>query len=125
MKTNPVPAADVQIGDTVTVQFAGRAGSTKPDDIITATGRVILGAEGDLMLGHYIVAHANGNPGPDALCVTSRLAAEPPLGTVVKDDDGDYWAHLPEGWCVIGQHQRDVPYTWAKVNESYTVEAVR
>ena len=124
--SNPVPTDVVQIGDLVTVQFRGDNGSAKPADIVTASGTVRLGPEGDLMLGLYIVAHTNGNPGPDTICVIERLGAEPPAGTIVADDDGDYWGHLPGiGWCLMGERSREQAYSWAKLNESYATEVVK
>jgi len=122
---NPVPADVVKIGDLVTVQFRGDNGSAKPDDIVTASGRVRLGPEGDLMLGLYIVAHANGNAGPDTICVIKRTPAEPPVGTMIIDGDGDYWAHVPEGWVFLNLERRGGAKTWEKLAEDYpTLEPV-
>lgn len=119
-----VPTQEVRDGDTVIVQFRGNNGSSKPGDLITSSGRVRPGPVGDLMLGYYTVAYANGNPGPDTVCVIERLGAEPAVGTIVQDSDGDYWAHLPEGWCLIAERNREAPYSWKRLNESYTTEVV-
>lgn len=118
--TNAVPADVVREGDLVTVQFAAPDGSTKPDDLIVITGRLRLSA-GDLMLGRYVVAHANGNHGPDAFCITDHLPAEPPVGVIVQDDEGDYWAHLPEGWVVMTERARAQAFSWRKISTDYGV----
>lgn len=124
--SNPVPTDVVQIGDIVTVQFTqftGLNGSSRADDVITISGKVRLGPEGDLMLGLYIVAHANGNPGPETICVTERTPAEPPVGTVLEDSDGDYWVHIPDGWvCIEERHSRGV---WKNIAASYELEQVK
>ena len=116
---NPVPADEVCVGDLVTVQFRGDNGSSKPDSMITASGRVRLGPEGDLMLGLYIVAHANGNSGPDTICVIKRTPAEPPVGTMILDGDDGYWAHVPEGWVFLSLDRRDGAKTWERLAEDY------
>jgi len=121
---SPVPTQDVNLGDTVTVQFADATGSVKPGDLVTVSGRVILGPEGDLMVGAYIVAHANGNPGPETLCVIKRTPAEPPVGAMIIDDDGDYWAHVPEGWVFLNLDRRGGAKTWEKLTADYTPKPV-
>lgn len=119
---SPVPADVVKIGDVVTVQFRGDNGSSKAEDIVTASGKVRLGPEGDLMLGLYIVAHANGNAGPDTICVIERTPAEPPVGSVLEDQDGDYWVHLPDGWvCIDDRHSRG---QWKNIANRYEFEPV-
>lgn len=123
--TNALPADVVKVGDTITVQFAGA--SSKPEDLITVSGRVLRGPglEGDLMVGRYIVAHSSGNPGPDFVCVTSRIPAEPPVGTVVTDNDGDYWVHLPDGWVLTSRQRANAnSQTWAGITRIYTLEPV-
>lgn len=119
--TNAVPADVVREGDLVTVQFAAPDGSTKPDDMVVITGRLKGLSNGDLVLGFYTVAHANGNLGPDAFCITDRLPAEPPVGTMVKDHEGDYWAHTPEGWVVITGRAREQACSWRKISDDYGV----
>lgn len=120
--SNPVPADVVKDGDTVTVQFVGPDGSTKPADLITSTGRLRVVADGDLMLGYYIVAHANGNSGPDVACITHRLPAEPPVGSMVLDCDGDYWAHVPDGWVLIKESASR--HAWKAVGGEYDFKVV-
>lgn len=123
--TTALPADVVQIGDTVTVQFVGP--TSKAEDLITVSGRVLRGPglEGDLMVGRYIVAYSNGNPGPDFVCVTSRIPAEPPVGTVRKDNEGDYWVNLPDGWVMVSrEYARSNSQTWAGITKDYTLEAV-
>lgn len=115
--SNPVPTQEVQDGDDVKVQFK------VDDEFFTIEGKARL-TGGDLCVAGWVIAHGNGNPGPHTFCVIERLAVEPPLGTVVQDSDGDYWAHLPDGWCLIGTRNREAPYSWKRLNDSWTTEVV-
>ena len=103
--------------------WESRGGSAKPADLITVSGVLRLGPADDLRLGHYIVAHANGNPGPEVGCITNRIPAEPPVGAMVRDEDGDYWARTPEGWVLIKESSSR--HDWNAVGGSYAVEVVQ
>jgi len=121
--TNPVPADVVKIGDTITAQFLEDCAETNgPEDLLTITGKVRPAVDGDLWLGGWIVAHNNGNPGPNLVCVIERTPAEPPVGTVLLDQDGDYWAHVPDGWvCIEARASRG---QWKNIAGRYDLSVV-
>lgn len=114
---SPVPAQDVRDGDKITAQFKVE------DDFFTITGTVhARPGGGDLVLASWVVAHANGNPGPALFCVVDRTPLEPPVGTILEDSDGDYWAHVPDGWvCIVDRYDRT---HWSTIANDYDLKEV-
>lgn len=115
--SNPVPASEVKNGDFVKVQFK------VDDDFFTIEGKAREDSrDGDLIVAGWVIAHANGNPGPYQFCVIERTPAEPPVGSMILDCDGDYWAHVPDGWVLIKESASR--HAWRAVGGEYDFEVV-
>lgn len=113
--------AKVKPGDEVTATF-------QRDDerqTYTVSGTVWLTALRSLAVGNEIVSFLGGQPGTGLNDVVIKKPApdpEPPIGSVVLDDDGDAW-QSPRGgtdqprqwWCVgIG-----TPRSWERLTDVF------
>lgn len=104
---SPVPASEVKHGDVVKVQFK------VDDDFFTIEGKAYADiSNGDLIVAGWVIAHANGNPGPYSFCVVERTPAQPPVGTILEDGDRNYWVRLPDGWVDIAEYCDRSPWSY-------------
>jgi hypothetical protein len=104
--------AHLKVGDTVTAEFNDE--SVGGEFAVTGPLVDVIGA---LAVGGWIVRDRHGVPGAVLVKITGHTPAQPPIGSLIRDTDGDYWAHAPEGWLAVSRSSGST--RWSHIWNTY------
>lgn len=114
-----IDITNIRAGDTVTVAFRHQAGDFRVmgpvhvENVGNDTEALWVGGR------PFANVHISGqvSPRPDVIAIEKHEPVEPPVGSVVRDADGDFWEHTEKGWllysCGAGAGEGNT--SWASV----------